>query len=135
MASVRIIKIDSLGRQPQRSYNISLAVQYQQKMVGQIIKGTTCRSDKQNVTCMHQLPRTESCPWGGASAARLPWLRLGATIIVLKGPGSKLCSKGLHVMLGQQVIILEAAPGHSAACHLPARGRQALLKRMCHPRG
>ena len=107
---------------------------YQQKLLGQISKGTTYRPDKQKVTCMHRLPRTESCLWGGASAARLPWLRLGATILVLKGPGGKLCSEGLHVVLGQQVIILEAAPGHSAACQLPARGGPAPLKRMCGPR-
>ena len=107
---------------------------YQQKMVGQIIRGTTCRPDKHKVTCMHQLPRTKSCLWCAASAARLPRLRVGAAIIILKGPGSEFCSKGLHVVLGQQVIILEAASGHSAACQLPARGWQAPLKQTCAPR-
>ena len=96
---------------------------HQKKMVEQIIEGTTCRPDKQKVTC--KLPRTKSCLWCAASAARLPWLRLGAAITILKGPGGKFCSKGLHVVLGQQVIVFETASGHSAACCLPARGWQA----------
>ena len=104
------------------------------KIGGANYQGTTCRLDKQKVTWTHQLPRTKSCLWCAASATRLPRLRLGAAIIILKGPGGKLCSKGLHVVLGQQIVIFEAARGHSAAGQLPARGWQAPLKHICGPR-